>query len=38
MKIALGARKGQDSIEFASIQDLNRILGELGEEEFGAAK
>ncbi|WP_433675554.1 ParB/RepB/Spo0J family partition protein [Microbacterium gorillae] len=38
VKIALGARKGQVSIEFASIQDLNRILGELGEDEFGAAK
>ena len=38
VKIALGARKGQVSIEFASIQDLNRILGELGEDEFGVAK
>jgi ParB family chromosome partitioning protein len=36
VQIALGARKGQLKIEFASIQDLNRILAELGEEEFGA--
>ena len=35
VKVNLGARKGQVSIEFASIQDLNRILGELGETEFG---
>jgi ParB family chromosome partitioning protein len=31
VKIALGARKGQISIDFASIQDLNRILDEIGE-------
>ncbi len=31
VKVALGARKGQITIEFASVQDLNRILGELGE-------
>ncbi|MFE2774377.1 ParB/RepB/Spo0J family partition protein [Microbacterium resistens] len=36
VQIALGARKGQVKIEFASIQDLNRILGELGEENFGS--
>jgi len=36
VKITLGARKGQVSIEFASIQDLNRILAELGEEQFGS--
>lgn len=36
VKIALGARKGQVTIEFASVQDLNRILGELGEETYGA--
>ncbi|MFJ4045913.1 ParB/RepB/Spo0J family partition protein [Microbacterium sp. NPDC089987] len=36
VQIALGARKGQVKIEFASIQDLNRILAELGEEEFGS--
>jgi ParB family chromosome partitioning protein len=27
----LGARKGQISIDFVSIQDLNRILDEIGE-------
>jgi ParB family chromosome partitioning protein len=31
VKVSLGARKGQISIDFATIQDLNRILGELGE-------
>lgn len=36
VQIALGARKGQVKIEFASIQDLNRILGELGEQEYGS--
>jgi len=36
VQIALGARKGQLKIEFASIQDLNRILAELGEEEYGS--
>lgn len=35
VQIALGARKGQVKIEFASIQDLNRILTDLGEEEYG---
>lgn len=35
VKVNLGARKGQVSIEFASIQDLNRILGELGESDLG---
>jgi ParB family chromosome partitioning protein len=35
VKIALGARKGQVTIDFASIQDLNRILEELGEESYG---
>lgn len=35
VKISLSARKGQISIDFATIQDLNRILGELGETEFG---
>ncbi|REJ06192.1 ParB/RepB/Spo0J family partition protein [Microbacterium bovistercoris] len=34
--VTLGARKGQVKIDFASIQDLNRILGELGEEEYGS--
>lgn len=36
VKIALGARKGQISIDFASIQDLNRILDELGESGYSA--
>jgi ParB family chromosome partitioning protein len=33
VKVSLGARKGQISIDFATIQDLNRILGELGEDQ-----
>jgi len=37
VQIALGARKGQVKIEFASIQDLNRILSEIGQENFGAS-
>lgn len=36
VQIALGARKGQVKIEFASIQDLNRILAEIGEDGFGS--
>ncbi|WP_417509547.1 ParB/RepB/Spo0J family partition protein [Microbacterium sp.] len=36
VKITLGARKGQVAIEFASIQDLNRILSDLGEEQYGS--
>lgn len=36
VKVNLGARKGQMNIEFASIQDLNRILQELGETDFGS--
>ena len=35
-KISLTARKGQINIDFATIQDLNRILAELGETEYGA--
>ncbi|WP_083511097.1 ParB/RepB/Spo0J family partition protein [Microbacterium sp. XT11] len=35
VKISLGARKGQVTIDFASIQDLNRILEELGEDSYG---
>lgn len=35
VRISLSARKGQISIDFATIQDLNRILEELGESEFG---
>lgn len=38
VKIALGARKGQVTIDFASIQDLNRILEELGESSYGSAR
>ncbi len=37
VRIALTARKGQVNIDFASIQDLNRILGELGETGYGSA-
>jgi ParB family chromosome partitioning protein len=37
VKITLTARKGQINIDFATVQDLNRILGELGEDGYGAA-
>ena len=36
VRITLGARKGQVVVDFATIQDLNRILVELGENEYGA--
>jgi len=36
VRIALGARKGQVIVDFATIQDLNRILGELGEDGYGS--
>ncbi|KAA9106279.1 ParB/RepB/Spo0J family partition protein [Microbacterium rhizomatis] len=36
VRINLGARKGQISIDFATIQDLNRILAAIGETEYGA--
>ena len=36
VKIALGSRKGQISIDFATVQDLRRILSDLGEELDGA--
>lgn len=36
VRISLGATKGTMTIEFATIGDLNRILGELGEDGFGA--
>ena len=36
VKISLGARKGQIVVDFATIQDLNRILAELGEDAYGA--
>lgn len=35
VKVNLGARKGQVTIDFASIQDLNRILDEIGESGYG---
>lgn len=34
VKVSLGARKGQIAIDFATIQDLNRILTELGDTGF----
>ncbi|GAA1997668.1 ParB/RepB/Spo0J family partition protein [Microbacterium ulmi] len=36
VRVSLGARKGQITVDFATIQDLNRILEELGESSFGA--
>lgn len=36
VRVSLGARKGTLSIDFASIQDLNRILTEIGEENYGS--
>ena len=39
VKIALGASKGTITIDFATVGDLNRIMGELGVSgEFGAAR
>src|SRR5690606_15077557 len=35
VRISLGARKGQVTIDFATIQDLNRILSEIGEDSYG---
>src|SRR6478735_3133362 len=37
VRVSLTARKGQIMIDFASIQDLNRILDEIGESNFGTA-
>lgn len=37
VKVSLGARKGSITIDFASIGDLNRILGEIGQDPFGVA-
>ncbi len=34
VKIGIGTRKGQITIDFATIQDLNRILEELGESPY----
>lgn len=36
VKISLGARKGQITVDFATIQDLNRILAEMGEPGYSA--
>ena len=36
VKVTLGVRKGQVTIDFATIQDLNRILEDLGEPSYGA--
>lgn len=36
VKITLGSRKGQINIDFATVQDLNRILSELGEDALGS--
>jgi ParB family chromosome partitioning protein len=35
VKITLGASKGTIVIDFATVADLNRILGELGQDPFG---
>jgi ParB family chromosome partitioning protein len=37
VRINLGARKGHITVDFATIGDLNRILGTLGEPGFGAS-
>lgn len=36
VRVNLSAKKGQIVIEFATVQDLNRILGELGDDGFSA--
>lgn len=36
VRITLGSRKGQINIDFATVQDLNRILSELGEDALGS--
>jgi ParB family transcriptional regulator, chromosome partitioning protein len=35
VKVQLGAKRGQVVIDFATMQDLTRILGELGEQSDG---
>ena len=35
VKVSLGAKKGQVTIDFATISDLNRILNEIGEPVYG---
>lgn len=37
VRVSLGRAKGQIVIDFATIEDLNRILGELGEDGYGTA-
>jgi len=34
VRVTLGASKGQIIIDFATVADLNRILGELGQQGF----
>jgi len=36
VRVNLGSKKGQIVIEFATVQDMNRILGELGDPGFNA--
>jgi ParB family chromosome partitioning protein len=36
VKITLGARKGQIVVDFATIQDLNRILDEIGQPTYSS--
>ena len=36
VKINLGKRKGRMTIEFASVEDLHRVLGEMGVDPDGA--
>ncbi len=36
VRVNLGANRGQVLIEFATIEDLNRILGEIGQPGFGS--
>ncbi|MFB2580077.1 ParB/RepB/Spo0J family partition protein [Herbiconiux sp. P15] len=38
VKVSLGRAKGQIVIDFATIEDLNRILTELGEEGYGTSR
>ena len=38
VRVSLGRSKGQIVVDFQSVAELNRILGELGEEPFGDAQ
>ncbi|GAA0990640.1 ParB/RepB/Spo0J family partition protein [Subtercola frigoramans] len=38
VKVSLGATRGQIVIDFATIQDLNRILSDLGDQGFGSSR